>query len=247
MQSTKDMVICPLLARLGLVALVLTAFVHCGTQRYVGSIGRDGTYANRGYGFAIIVGRANLARRWVLLDPAKLPLRRTDGLPIPTRDPIDIDGDGFYSVGEATLHFDPTVRLLSQTSTGAVADIRVEVLSGPARDASLEALLQRALNIWTGVPARIRQQALRRAITRKVKDRPAMVTTATSADRLHHVAVIDQGQVRAEENIRRRQLVTIHVYAPQPADARLRDDFGALLDALVLNRKTAPETAREKW
>ena len=217
----------------------------CATSRYVGSVGRDGTYANRGYGFALRLH--GLSQRWTLLDPAKLPLTPTPGLPVPSRGPLDFDADGMLSVGESALHFDPVVRLESRTSTGARVDLRVEILSGPAKDATLDRLLSRALKVWTRTPAASRQRAFLNATPVKLAGRPGRVTTATTARWRHHLAVIDQGQVISEERIRRRQLVTVHVYAPIPAPDHLRQDFDAVLRALILSRNTAPESVRERW
>ncbi len=226
------------------LALIVSA---CTTGRYVGSVGRDGTYANRGYGFALRVQHRDLHRRWALLDPSKLPTVPTPGLPIPSRDALDRDGDGMLSVGESTLHFDPTVRLLSKTSTGARADIRVEILSGPAKGASLEQLLERALRLWTRTPSITQLAAQHGAETDPVSGRMAKVTTATTANWRHHLAVIDQGTVIVEERIGRRQLVTVHVYSPEPAPTDLEQDFRMMLEALILSRRAAPESVMERW
>ena len=232
---------------IGFVAVV-AGLVSCATSRYVGSVGRDGTYANRGFGFALRIKHRDLDQRWKLLDPAQLPLTPRPGLPIPTREPLDLDGDGMLSVGESTLHFRPALRLVSRTSTGARADLRVEILSGPAKDAGLDRLLSRALRIWTKMPTRIRQRAFQRAQERNlIGGRKVRVATATSAAWLHHLAVIDQGPVRVEERILRRQLVTVHVYAPRPADPTVTTDFDHILGALILNRQAAAESVLERW
>ena len=188
-----------------------------------------------------------LDRRWTLLDPSKLPLTPTPGLPVPSEDALDLDGDGLLSVGESTLHFDPVIRLLSKTSTGARADVRVEILSGPAKRATLERLLARALKVWTRTSVLVQQRAFEAAKPIRLDGRVARVTTATSARFQHHIAVIDQGSVIAEERLRRRQLVTVHMYGRRPIPRDVKDDFDALLEALILSKRSATESVRERW
>lgn len=236
------------LCRAVVIASLLGALlVGCTTNRYVGSVGRDGTYANRGYGVALRVRRDGLEGRWKLLDPAKLPEKPTPGLPVPSRAPLDLDGDGMLSVHESTLHFAPTLRLLSRTSTGARADIRVKVLSGPAKDVGLDPLLRRAFRLWAKVEDPVLERAAQSATVETVGGRPARVATATTAVALHHMAVIDQGLVRSEERIRRRQLVTVYVYAPIPPAETVYRDFRAFLQALILSRVTGRESVLERW
>ena len=231
----------------GFALTVVLAATACASSRYVGSVGRDGTYVNRGYGLALRMRHAGLAVRWKLVNPNKLPARPEPDLPVPSREPIDLDGDGMLSVGESILHFEPTVRLLSRTSTGARADVRVEILSGPAEDVPLDRLLGRALKLWTKTPQPVRQRAFQRSIHRRLQGWSARVTTATTARERHHLAVIEQGPIVAEERIRRRQLVTVHVYAPDPAAETIDEDFEAILDALILSRTAARESVLERW
>ena len=218
----------------------------CTTGRYLGSVGRDGTYANRGYGFALRLNHARLSTRWKQLNPTNL-LRTKAGWPRITEEPIDLNGDGMLDMGESVLHFDPVVRFHSRTSTGAVADLRVEILSGPARDASLDRLLRRALKIWTNLPADRVAHGLEHASPTTVAERDALVATSSTATSYHQMAVVDQGLVSSEATIRRRQLVTVHVYGPVTAADAIGQDFDAFLDALILNRAAAPESKSERW
>ncbi len=233
----------------GLIILVVVSLGACATNRYIGSVGRDGTYANRGYGFALRLSDSDLLTRWQVLNPTELPLSGSDGLPVPRRDRIDLNGDGLLTLGEETVRFDPVLRLKARTSTdGATADLRVEIMSGHARSVGLDRLLTRALKLWTRASAVTRHRAYLGAESAELRGgHPMRVATATTARWQHHLAVIDQGVITAEANAKRRQVVTVHMYAPGPPRPQIQKDFGTLLRALLLNSAAAPESVKERW
>src|SRR5687767_421469 len=110
--------------------ILLTAVAGCTSPRYIGSIGRDGTYSNRGYGLAIRLDAGGLGERWDPIDPTNTDRVPNRMRPKQATGPIDVDGDGLLQLTERTKHMEPTLRLLSRTSSVARIDVDVIILGG---------------------------------------------------------------------------------------------------------------------
>src|SRR5688572_7728107 len=105
-------------------ALVVPA---CVNDRYVGSVGRDGAYVNRGYGFSVLLQKDALNERWEIA-----------GADDPGFDsPIDVDGDGLIEIDETRRIRRPLLRLWSKTSSASMS-IDVAILGKNNAKTSLD-------------------------------------------------------------------------------------------------------------
>lgn len=229
-------------------ARILAAFAlsACTTPRYLGSV-NDGTYVNRGYG--LVIPMRDMTTRWWIFDPRKphegpgtLPATRVD-------DRIDLDGDGMLRLDELTARYQPPLRLLSRTSIGARIELEVEILSEPAAsEATLEALFQTELRGLAATPegaleAQEGAESLRLAFERRALVASLPRTKSGDAVRL---ALVDQTNLEAEQNVSRRQLVRLRLTAPRLRED-LVQDFDQLLDDLLAARRAGPTSRRERW
>lgn len=230
--------------RLALAALLLTA---CTSPRYVGSIGRDGTYSNRGYGLAIRLQTDGLSERWEAIDPSELDKAPARMRPRMVTQPLDLDSDGHLQITERQTYTKPTLRLLSRTSSTAWIDVDVEILRGPNKTAPLDALLVRELKDLSITSSAAVDGAIAETTRRKVApDFEARITEVRTPEGYHRIAIIDQSDFIAEEKIPRRQLVKV-VLTADDREAQLVEDHDRLLDASILNRRGSSETLREQW
>jgi hypothetical protein len=234
---------------LALLASVLAS--ACISDRYVGSIGRDGTYSNRGYGFAVLLLLDGLDKRWTAIDPA-FPQHAPDDLMQEIRDePIDLDGNGELDMGETTRFLVPTLRFVS-TSTPSEAEMYVDVaiIGGTAKDAPLDSLLIHELRrlARTSTSAdHIVSTSTKETVSSSFDARIAEARAPEAAGgKMYRVAVVDQNEFVAEQGVKRRQLIRVVLAAPE-LNAQLREDHNKVLRALVLNRKAGAETTQERW
>lgn len=193
----------------------------CASDRYIGSIGRDGAYVNRGYGFTLLLN--TLEDRWSV--PAQV-----NGFD----SPIDVDGDGKISIDENRRIRRPTLRLESKTSSASVA-IDVLIFGKNNKDVPLEDLAHLELAKLTATSSIALE-------TLTIGTFPARIAQLPNL----RYAMIDVQDFSAEENQTRRQVFTVVMRAQEMSDA-LKKDFEVLLSALVLNRRAGAETAQEKW
>jgi hypothetical protein len=228
------------------VAPALALAVGCTTPRYIGSIGRDGTYSNRGYGMAILLASGGLAERWQPIDPSETDAAPKGARPTVVTAPLDIDGDGLLEVTERQLHAHPTLRLLSRTSTAARIDVEVGILGGKNAAAPLEALLFDAMRKVAKTSSAAAAGSVAGAVARTVSPDFDARVGEIETDRFYRIAVIDHGGFLAEEGIRRRQLVTVVLAAPSNA-AAFTEDHDRVIGAMILNRRGSSTTIREQW
>lgn len=231
------------------LSLGLLTALGCTTPRYVGSVGRDGSYANRGFGLLVRTGP--LLPRWKALDPG-----RPDEAPpahrfVLSEAPLDLNGDGFIELGETRKYAQPTLRLISRTSTTTVIDINVEILGGNASGAPLDAWVIGSLkssNIKTSTAAT--DQAVATLSRLEVSGRPARVFEVGAfregSRRVLRRALIDQSDFLSEEGARRRQVVAVDLWADVMTDS-LRADHDTLLKSMVLAARGGRSTTQETW
>lgn len=224
----------------GTIGLFLLLCLSCSSSRYIGSIGRDQSYANRGYGLLLPLTPHDLLSRWMPLDPNDLPDVPRALLPKARNEPLDLDGDGEKRITEKMPHYDPVLRLLSRTSTSVAMDLQVEIIPKAQKDDSLEALIRERLY---GYPESQRAQALASMQTRRHLGGFEMrVLTFPSA----RVAYVDQRDFVAEERIPRRQLVAVRLIAPKLTEA-LKLEHERLIQELILSRQGGEHLRQEVW
>lgn len=206
----------------GMVALILSQSAACATPRYLGRTTSDGTFVHRAFGLVIDLPPGSDWRVVRDHDPAvpwTLWPQRIDG-------PLDLDGDGEITTGELTSYEDPTVRLLSRTSTAARIDIRVTIAGPERRDVPADRLLRAR---QSGGQSVLRRRSVSTGYETWVGYCPRC---PQASDRL--VAIIDHAGFEAEAG-RRRQLVTVEMYA-EPLDEAAVDQLNAVLDEVLLAR-----------
>lgn len=197
----------------------------CVSDRYTGSVGRDGTYVNRGYGFTVQLSR--LEERWAM--PAQV--KGFDS-------PIDVDGDGLLENDETRRIRRPTLILESRTSS-ATMTIDAFILGKNNKSVPLEGLMLLELSQLRTASTATLAPVLE---SRMLATFPALISE--TGDR--RIALIDVDELIAEENQVRRQLLKV-VLRARELTAALRADLDVLLSALTLSRRGGAETAQEKW
>ncbi len=212
--------------RASLILAILSFGTGCVSDRYTGSVGRDGTYVNRGYGFTVQLSR--LGDRWTM--PAQI-----SGFD----SPIDVDGDGLIEVDETRRIRRPTLILEAKTSSASMT-IDAFILGKNNKDASLEGLMLLEL-------AQLANTSSTSTLAPSIDSRmlgtfPVLVAEAGE----RRLALIDVDQLIAEENQPRRQIFKVILRARE-LTAALREDHDLLLSAMVLSRRGGAETAQEKW
>lgn len=222
--------------------VVLLALAGCTTARYAGSVGRDRSFVNRGYGFLVRLSHARIGERFDAIVPENRERFPAAIRPKAFESPLDLDADGFLDVTETTRHFQPALRLLSRTSTAVFIDVDVQILSKKNNSAPL-------IEIALGDAKRMTQAAggtfSGSAATTKRTVAPNFDAVVFELPR-HRVAVIDQSGFEGEEGITRRQIVRVTLHAPR-IDESLRAAHDDVLDALILNRRGSVESTKEEW
>lgn len=204
----------------------------CASDRYTGSIGRDGAYTNRGYGFTVLL--TQLEDRWAVSEQ----IRAFDS-------PIDVDGDGLVEIDETRRIRRPTLKLESKTSSAAI-NIDVAILGKNNKAVSLDgiALIEIAkLEIRTASVSTSSAATSANMVTAQIGGFPARVVDIPPDRRL---ALIDVDEFIAEESQTRRQIISVMLRA-RVMTAAIREDFESVLRALVINRRGGSETQQEKW
>lgn len=222
-------------------ALLLLCLIGCATPRYIGSIGRDRVYSNRGYGIALRLDAAPLLHHYRAVDPHKLEAVPAALRPQRIDGPLDLNGDGVLAITERAPHLEPALRLISKTTPDTTLDLSVELVGGERRERSLERLLEEALA--GTAPAAVIERAMAQLQTRRHPGGfPTRVITLPHA----RWAVIEQAGFVAEERIPRRQLVWLRLTSPHLDDDRIADHEAAL-NALILSRRGGTPSSEETW
>jgi hypothetical protein len=230
------------------VALGLALLLTAGCAgRYLGSLNDARTYINRGYGVVVPLGP--LTARWWIFDP-DAPEAGPPGLaPEKKADRIDIDADGMLRLDELTERWEPPLRLLSRTSTRAQIELEVEILSEPAAsEVTLRGLFDSEVRSRAQTPTAARL-AIESAERRELAyGREALVTSIVGVEGggAERLALIDQTDFAAEDDIVRRQLVRLRLFAPTLREDWVRD-HELILENLLAAPMADAQTPRETW
>lgn len=232
--------------------LILALSTACTTARYVGSIVRDETYVNRGYGVVLRLSDSGVMSRWQAFDPAAPEDGPAGSRPKFSDGPLDLDADGKLDVLERTGHLDPPLRLVNKNDPNAIIDLEVQILGGADQKLPLDALIFRELKRWiptssAGIDLAIKGRS-NVDLVGSFKGRASELTVkdANGQPQALRIAWIEQDGFLGEEGIERRQLVRLVLRSPAITDEQ-RADFGALLKHLLLSRRGSSTTNRETW
>lgn len=232
--------------------LLLVLSTACTTPRYVGSIVRDETFVNRGYGVVLRLSDSGVMARWQAFDPSDLEAGPAGPRPKFSDSPLDLDADGKLDVLERTGHLDPPLRLVNKNDPGAIIDLEVQILGGADQTLPLDALIFRDLKRWiptssAGIDLAIKGRS-NVDLVGSFKGRASELTVkdANGQPQALRIAWIEQDGFLGEEGIERRQLVRVVLRAPTITDEH-RADFAALLKHLLLSRRGSSTTNRETW
>lgn len=220
----------------------------CASSLYKGTLSRNSTYANRGFG--IVLSASTLSERWWVFDPQN-PDQGPSGLaPVEKKTRLDLDGDGFLRLDETTVHFEPTLRLMSREDPRAVIELDVDIIKrSDSEKVTAQQLFDDAVLRRTS-DAKQTQRVLKSAETMELAfDRTALVATISSDSNdqgEEQFALVDQPDFKASEGTPRRQVLWLSLRAPK-LSASLKKDFNQLLRNLLVTPKAGPQTQKEKW
>lgn len=235
------------------LALVLSlGGTACTTPRYVGSLVRDETYVNRGYGVVLRLSDSGVLGRWQAFDPADLEVGPAGPRPKFSEGPLDLDADGKLDVLERTGHVDPPLRLVATQDPSASIDLDIQILGGADAKLPLDALIFRDLKRWIPTSSAGIDLAIKGRINVELvgsfKGRATELTIKDADGRPQAVRVawVEQDGFLGEEGVERRQLVRLLLRSPAITEEQ-RADFGKLLQHLLLSRRGSSTTNRETW
>ena len=238
--------------KLAFAGLALGAALSgCAGPRYVGSIGRDQVYANRGFGVLARLAQGDLLSRWKPADPADLDELPPALRPQRVREQLDVNGDGQLELTETVVFYRPTLRLLSRTSSVARMDLDVQLLGRNNAHVPLDAIIGLDLKRMAGTSTGARDAAFahieRRVLTGDVQARVAEVATESGgARRQVRLLVADVPEFRTEEGQVRRQVVRLALW-DTALDAQDRADFDRVVSGLVLAPQGGVAGTGETW
>ena len=222
---------------LGLLGLLP---LSCASDRYVGSIGPTGNYANRGYGFVVALGQGGLLNRWTIIDPRKVDTFPDQLQPLIRETAIDLNGDGFVHHDELVSQWSPNLRIFNKQDSSTRIEVAIEILGGKNQTADFAAYARHFAK------TEFKQDTSPKDwIARRVGPNfPALIAEfKTPATR---IAIIDHSKFSAEDGAIRRQIVLVRLSGPK-FEASHRKDFEEFLDAIALNPKAARQTTLEQY
>jgi len=205
------------------MALILS-HLSCATPRYLGRTTNGGDFVHRSFGLLVRLPPDSPWRVVSEQDPTvpySLWPQRIDG-------PLDLDGDGELESTELTSYREPTVRLVSRTSTGTHVDVQVRIAATTQREVPADRLLRADLS--SGTP-----KLRRRTVAPGFE---AWVAQCADCDDPNDqlVALIDHADFAAEIG-RRRQLIRVSMVTPNP-NADALEQLNLLLDDFILGRRS---------
>lgn len=222
----------------------LLSLFGCATGRYVGSIGRQQTYVNRGFGVVIPLASTGLLERWRIVDPRGEQELPAADLALELRQaPLDLDADGFLAATETQRYVVPALRLYDAADDRVRMELSVQIVSQRHSDAPLDAIVSADIRDLSPAASAEDVPVSSRRVHGGFSAHILEVRTGTADVRR---AVIDHAGFVGEEGIVRRQIVRVTLSASR-IDERLRADHDALLDTLVLNRRSAFTSVKEAW
>ncbi|MEE2901619.1 MAG: hypothetical protein VYC39_04785 [Myxococcota bacterium] len=220
--------------------LLVFSGVACSSDRYVGSLGKSGMYANRGYGVVIQLNDRDLLSRWEYIDPHKIDIYKESVRPSLTQETIDLNGDGTLHHDEVVVQWKPNFRLVHKDVATSRIDLGVDILGGRNKAADFGAYVRATVKNEFGVEtSKGDWKALRlgpdfRAYSTRLKEDGLLL------------AAIDQGNFSAEEGAVRRQIVWARLKSLELTEQEEKD-FGSFLRSLLLNSKAGRQTTWEKY
>lgn len=231
--------------------LACAALAGCASPRYVGSIGRDQVYSNRGFGVLARLTQGDLLSRWKPVDPADMAEIPPGLRPARVREQLDVNGDGQLDVSETVVFYRPTLRLLSRTSSVARMDLEVELLGQNNARIPLDAIVGIDLKRLAGTSTSARDAAFahiqRRVLSGEIQARVAETeTTEGGAHRVVRRLVADVPEFRTEEGQTRRHIVRLTLW-DDALDDQDRADFDRVVEGLVLAPQGGPTGTGERW
>lgn len=237
-----------LIVSASLLALLSAA---CASPRYIGSIGRNNSYSNRGFGVTVDLNAGGVLSRWQALDPSDLKDVPPAVRPQRVREPLDLDGDGMLQVTEATVFYRPALRLVSRTSSVATLELDVEILGSNNARVPLDAIvgldLKRLAGSSTQAVALGFSSITRRTLPPNVAARVAEVRTQGEGGPMQvRLLVADVPNFVGEERLKRRHIVRLTLKAPTIDDA-MRADFDHVVSGLLVAPTGAPLSKDEQW
>jgi hypothetical protein len=233
------------------IALLAVALAGCASPRYVGSIGRDQVYANRGFGVLARLTQGDLLSRWAPADPDDLDAIPPALRPQRVREQLDVNGDGQLDVTETVVFYRPSLRLLSRTSSVAHMDLEVQLLGRNNAKVPLDAVMGLDLKRLAGTSTGARDAAFahieRRTLTGEVEARVAEIRSVEAgARRWARLLVADVPEFRTEEGQTRRHIVRLTLWDTDLSDQD-RADFDRVVQGLVLAPQGGPPGTGERW
>ncbi len=228
--------------------LLAVLSIGCASPRYVGSIGRDDVYSNRGFGLLVNLKAGGVMSRWDALDPSNLEEVPPRLRPKRVREPLDLDGDGLLQVTEATVTYRPTLRLVSRTSSVAKMDLDVQILGSNNASVPLDALVGLDIKRLAGANEVAVAESFG-AITRvslagEVAGR--VVEIQTEGGQQVRLLVADVSDFVGEEGQTRRHIIRLELSAKALND-EMRADFDHVVSGLMVAPRGAPLSKDEKW
>ncbi len=234
-----------------LASLLASTVAACASPRYVGSIGRNNTYSNRGFGVTVDLNSGGVLSRWQALDPSDLKDVPLAVQPKRVREPLDLDGDGYLQITEATVLYRPALRLIARTSSVATMDLDVQILGSNNATVPLDALVGLDLKRYAGSSTAAVSQGFasieRTELTGGVKARIAQVKAHAEAGQPSlQLLVADVPNFVSEEGLPRRHIVRLVLRAPTLTE-QMRQDFKHVVAGLLVAPKGAPLSKDEQW
>jgi len=221
-------------------AVLALAFFSCASDRYVGSIGRSGNYANRGYGLVIALGQQDLLKRWTAIDPKQVSEFPEALQPKAKEAAIDLNGDGFIHHDELVFQWSPNLRLFNKERPKTQIEVAVEILGGKNQSSNFSAYARHFLKTEFS-----RDSTAKDWTSRQISPSyPAFITAFQNP--ATHIAIIDHPKFNAEDGATRRQIILVRL-SGEKLDAIDQKDFELFLDAITLNKKAGRQTSLEQY
>lgn len=235
--------------RLFAFALLAALASGCAGSRYLGSLGRNGVYSNRGYGMTVDTATAGVSTRFVVIDPTDLEAAPQALRPRLEKGLLDLNGDGKLGLGEDVGSFTlPTLRLYRDGGGAPVLiDVDVQIVGGEDAKRTLNVLFERELERLRPVRTSTRTpRVVRDAFARHPAFTEELTVSTKDGARDLRLTLLDGGYFAAEGGGFRRQVVKVLMVAERITQ-ELRADYQRLVSGILMARAQPPPSAKERW